>query len=314
MNTIRNKRILLTGGGGAASEAFYRLLEGRYEVFLADADPEAKPYGIPSDRWHFVPMAESPSFIPSLKLLVQKLEADLLVPTVDEELLPISRIRGEIACNVLLPDESFLLRHLDKYACMNWLQENAIPCPVTEKANCIERVTFPCIVKPRRGRGSRGVMLVQSPEHLEAYLLLSGMNPDEIIVQEFVEGPEYTVTVVSNKDKLIQAIVPVLIGRKRGITIRAVTKKEDDVIGVCEKLLEAAPVQGVVNIQLIKTPNGIRVFEINPRISTTACLVLASGVNLFELFESQVSKSSFMEGLRLKRSWFNEFHYNEGEN
>jgi carbamoyl-phosphate synthase large subunit len=41
-------RILFTGGGGAGSEALWRLLHGKHELYFADARPEAIAPVIPA--------------------------------------------------------------------------------------------------------------------------------------------------------------------------------------------------------------------------------------------------------------------------
>ena len=70
-------------------------------------------------------------------------------------------------------------------------------------------------------------------------------------------------------------------------------------------------VSGYYNIQLIIDKNEKpKLFEINPRISTTACLCLAAGVDFVNLYMVKQKNgeilAKYRTNLRLKRTWLNE--------
>jgi len=305
--------VLFTGGGGAGSEALSRLLSKKYEVHFADADINAKPYLIADECWHQIPLATSPDFIEKVGKLCDKLEIDVFVPTVDEELIQIANIKNEFGCDVLLPPPDFVETHLDKYQSMSSLKEFELSIPMTELMSNQEHIKLPCIMKPRKGRGSRDVSVVNSIEEINAHLLLSKKLADDFILQELLAGQEYTVMVLADKDANLRAVLPVKIDVKRGITVRAETEDCQSVIDYCTQFHNCYRVPGYYNIQLIKTDSGeIKPFEVNPRASTTACLCLAAGIDF--VYESmKPSKSDagkllpFTSGLKLRRSWINEF-------
>jgi carbamoyl-phosphate synthase large subunit len=309
-------RLLFTGGGGAASEALHRLLGERYDVHFADADADAKPASVPPRAWHRVPFASSPLFVSELGRLCRDLDVDILVPGVDEELLPISRAgTTAIAPVVLLPPAGFVEDHLDKLTSNTLLKALGVPVPETATLAEHGRVGFPCVVKPRRGRGSRDVAIVQSEEELRAHVVLCRRPAEDFILQERLQGQEYTVTMVADRDRALRAVVPVRVALKRGITLRAETDRDDAVMAACAALHRAQPVAGCFNIQLVKSDAGdVKPFEINPRISTTACLALAAGVDFVDLYLGGTPPklgpgglAAFQDHLRLKRSWRNEF-------
>ena len=308
-------RLLFTGGGGAASEALHRLLSGRYDVHFADADPDAKPEAVPRQYWHAIPFANHPSFVTALSALCRSVDVDVLLPGVDEELLAISESRATFGCEVLLPPDDFIAVHLDKWRSIMQLQKQGIPVPETERLSDRRRVAFPCVVKPRRGRGSRDVAIVRSEEELRAHVVHCRRRADDFIVQEHLEGTEYTVTMVADRAGVLRAIVPVKVGIKRGITLRAQTDRDETVISACAAIYRAQPVAGCFNIQLVKTAaDSAQPFEINPRISTTACLALAAGVDFVDLYLGRTTArqpagelAAFQNHMALKRSWHNEF-------
>ncbi|MSO55876.1 MAG: ATP-grasp domain-containing protein [Acidobacteria bacterium] len=316
MNSSNRPCLLFTGGGGAGSAALHRLLCDRYDVHFADADPEAKPGSVPERSWHNIPFASAPDFVEELRRLCRDLEVDLLVPGVDEELLLIAQTRQTIAREVMLPATTFVEAHLDKLTSQALLAAQGVPVPETEALADRRRVLFPCIVKPRRGRGSRGVATVRSEEELRAHVVLCRRPPDDFIVQELLQGQEYTVTMVADRTGMLRGVVPVKVKIKRGITLRAETDRDDTVIAACVAIHAASPAAGCFNVQLVKTEAGdVKPFEVNPRISTTTCLAVAAGVDFIDLYlgggrapnQRVPALASFRDRLGLKRSWNNEF-------
>ena len=175
-----------------------------------------------------------------------------------------------------------------------------------------EDVGFPCIAKPRSGRGSRGVHVVGSVEQARGYLGLYGLAADEVVAQERLGGREFTVMMAADRDGELFAVVPVLVHVKRGITVLAETADDDAVIGACRAIHRALPTRGFYNIQCMATPDGrVAPFEINPRVSTTFCLALeALEVDPIAVFMGWAPRpeglAAFHSGLRLRRFWYNQ--------
>lgn len=302
-------RVLFTGGGGAGSQALASLLAARYEVHFADADPDARPHGVAPDRWHVVPRAADQEFVPRLSALCEAVGVGLLVPGVDEELAALAFERGVLP-PVLLPRYSFVVAHLDKLAGAELLAD-VVRAPVTERADLRARVRFPCIAKPRAGRGSRGVVIAASAWDLDAHIALARAGASEYVVQEKLDGDEYTVTVAADATGLLRAVVPARVALKRGVTIRATTTDDSAVTEVCKAIHDAFPVAGCYNVQGIKGRDGVfRPFELNPRVSTTMCLAIAAGVDPIAIYLGRCPGEDllpFRDGVELRRSWHNEF-------
>ena len=90
---------------------------------------------------------------------------------------------------------------------------------------------------------------------------------------------------VANSQSELLCVVPAKISVKKGVTIKAKTDYNLSVINACRNIHQKIPCAGTYNIQLILTnDNHVYPFEINPRISTTFCLILAAGINPIELF------------------------------
>ncbi len=301
------KKILFTGGGGAGSESIYKLLSDIYEIHFADSDIAAISNSIPLDRRHEIPNASNSKFIVELEKLVQINNFDLVVPGVDEELLSISKSKIE----AMVPEYNYCKIMLDKYDSMHAIKSKGLAHPKT--ITILEYTQgssfhFPCIVKPRSGRGSRDVRILTKPDQIFPFLLLTENTSDKVVLQELIHGQEYTVLMSADNNKTIQFIIPVKVGIKKGITLRAEVDMHKTVIQACTSIHENLPASGCYNIQLILTDDDrVLPFEINPRVSTTFCLSLAYGVNPISAYIGDTECKIKYVGSKINRFWVNYF-------
>ena len=235
-------RVMFTGGGGPGSEALWHLLGERYEMHFADADRDRIDPSIPAARRHAVPPAGDAAFVGELNALCRGEGIDLLVPSVDEELLALALARRELApARLLLPSSEYVATMLDKWTMASVLSSLGIQVPATRRvSDGLEGVAFPCIAKPRRGRGSRGVSVLQDRRAAEALAQL-GAAADTMLLQEKVEGVEYTVQMLADAAGSLRALVPVKVLLKRGVTIHGETDLEPSVTAACREIHRVFP-------------------------------------------------------------------------
>ncbi len=307
------KTVLFTGGGGVGNEAIDRLYAGRYRCLFADADPAGIAPTIPAERRFGAPRADAGDFAPALAALCRAEAVDLVLLGVDEELPHAADIRAAApATAVIPPDPDFVARALDKAQTAWALADAGLPAPRTLLGDEAEAADFPCIVKPRSGRGSRGVAVLEEAAQVTAYLALHRLRPDQIVLQELLRGREYTVQMAADADGVLAAVAPVAVALKRGVTLRAETAEAPGVVAACRAVHEAFPTAGCYNIQGIETEDGRFVpFEINPRISTTFCLGVAAGLEPLAIFFEGATPGAApvvaRPGVTLTRSWVNHF-------
>jgi len=305
-------KIFITGGGGAGCEALYKLLNEKYQIHFGDADPLSIDPSIPKNRRHKLPWASDSNYLKYIIDLCHSLKIDLLIPSVDEELNLLALNRDLLLpTRLLLPNAEYISLMIDKYSMINSLKSKGLPVPLSQKlSENIEGFFFPCIVKPRHGRGSRDVRIVKSLEEALSIQAEKADVANQSILQQKIEGIEFTVQMVANHLGRLEAAVPVEVAIKRGVTLRAKTSKNKMVIDACERIHNAFPAAGCYNIQLILDNHGnVFPFEINPRISTTLCLVIAAGVDPIEVYMRRVSGEQihFENELQLRRHWTNYF-------
>lgn len=257
-------------------------------------------------------MAVDHTYLDAVVRLCRDESIDVIVPGVDEELEPLARNRKALAPTaVLLPDTAFIEAMLDKLSFAQTLAGAGIRVPRTLPLGSSSRwSSFPAIVKPRHGRGSRGVTVVDDAQGLAALRDRLADAADTFIVQELIRGDEYTVQVMVNGRGAMRALFPVHVLAKRGVTITAVAADHPSVRAVCERIHESTAAQGCYNVQGMLDDSGVFVpFELNPRVSTTMCLAVAAGLDPLELCFDSVEgqpREKFEDGIRLERYWHNE--------
>lgn len=305
------KKLLFTGGGGAATEALWRFLSNKYDLYFGDACADAIDDKIPAERKVSLLFSDDVNFLAHIRDLSQYHGIDMIVPGVDEELMVLCENRHLELPEIFAPPADFVQLMLDKLNSMHALQKAGLDIPKTRPVSEADHIGFPLIVKPRSGRGSRGVCVLSSERELAAYQVMYNTLPEKLLAQELVEGKEYTILVAGNRQGELMAIVPVMVEQKRGITIRARTDLNPDIIDYVKAFHAAFKPHGVYNIQCMLTAAGrVFPFEINPRVSTTFCLSLAAGFDPFVDPNESEKETVFLpkETICLKRNWFNNIY------
>ncbi|WP_208985388.1 UDP-4-amino-4,6-dideoxy-N-acetyl-beta-L-altrosamine N-acetyltransferase [Stappia sp. P2PMeth1] len=313
----KRPRLLFTGGGGSVSQSLQAQWGERYELFFADANPHGFPPSIPEDRRLVIPFAKDPTFTDRLLELCQQHRIDLVVPGVDEELLVLARKKGAPDWpRILVPEVGFVSLMLDKLSCAHALAGAGLDAPKTLPLEQAGELPFPLIAKPRSGRGSRGVMRLTRPEQTDAYLALQEGKAEDYIAQELIAGEEYTVFVMADGGEAPCAVIPVLAFEKRGVTVRAQTEANAVIIAYARAFQAHFRPSGCYNIQCMLTPDGhVFPFEVNPRLSTTFVLAIATGYDPIPIALGEAAGPTFIpqQKLALHRSWHTHItHQDEG--
>jgi carbamoyl-phosphate synthase large subunit len=275
-------RVLVTGAGGPAGVAVIRSLLARpdVEVFAGDMDGWASGlYLVPADRRRILSPGKAPAFVDELIALCAADEIDVLFSTVDVELPPLARRRGELSAALAAPALDTLETCLDKFA----LAVRCAPLlrtPTTHlvgPASSAESWSFPIIVKPRSGAGSRGVRMVHSRADLDA------LGDDEtLIAQELLPGDEYSVDVIANAEGHVVAAVPRTRTRvDSGVSIAGLTVRDAELEATATAVAQAIGLTGVANVQLRRDVAGVpALLEVNPRFPGAMPLTIAAGVDM----------------------------------
>lgn len=277
--------ILITGAGGPAAICAYKSLTAAgYNIFMGDVDPmSAGLYLVPKGNRFILPAGESEIFIPFLLQLCQIHKIDLLIPTRDVELLPVSNnadVFEAIDCKVLVSPVDALKICRDKYLLMESCRKNVQLGEYDLFENFLANPHFnnSWIVKPRNGSGSRDIFKITNNKELQNLAHLAGKN---FMVQEFLEGKEYSIDMMIDKDgKVCAAVARERMRIDSGVAVTSRITKKKDIIEYAIAVAESFNLRFAVNVQVIDTGKGPLLLEINPRFSGGLSLIIAAGADI----------------------------------
>jgi carbamoyl-phosphate synthase large subunit len=159
----------------------------------------------------------------------------------------------------------------------------------------------PYIVKPDVGCRSQGIHKFENLSDTEPFSMSNGY-----IIQEYIEGEEYTCGTVSF-DGDVKGVIAMTRELRAGDTYRARVDQNPIVIGFVRELMQEIKPFGPCNVQLRLKNNIPYVLEINARCSGTTAARTLAGFNEAEMvlnyLENLPIKYDIKEDLEIFRYW-----------
>lgn len=249
-------------------------------VIVTDVNP-LSPAVHAANRAFRVPLATAPDYLDAILDICLGERVRLVVPTIDDELVPFGRAAARFRDHgirvAVSPAQTSELCD-DKFATCEYLRARGIAAAASWlPAGLPAAPRFPLFIKPRRGRGSVGAFAARTPRELAFF---SEYVP-EAVVQEFLDGPEYTIDMLCDFSGQPLSIVP----RRRdviraGVTDRGRTVNDPALLDLARRCATTLQFAGAVNIQCRVVDGRPVVFEINPRFSGGIPLTIQAGADL----------------------------------
>ena len=258
------------------------------------------------DKGYVIPRGDDPHFMEQFMTIVKKEKPDAILTSVEEEMLTLSKNKSVIeneGCLVLCPDYEYAEKCADKEKTNQVFEELGIPIP---KVYDIESSKFPCVIKPRFGRGGSGVTILKNKNHLDM-ILNEVKHP---FIQEYVEGMEYTIDILADKEGNALSIVPrIRLGVESGISIKGRTVYNKEIMEYCSKIVKHLKLFGPSCIQCIEGEGGFKFLEINNRfgggsiVSIKADNTIIPNIKKLIRGEKPQPSSGFKEDLIMLRNY-----------
>jgi carbamoyl-phosphate synthase large subunit len=243
----------------------------------ADLDPLA-PALYHADEFALVPRVADPAYVPALRDLVRLHELALVVPLTDLDHGVLARARDELAgALVLLPAPEVVDALADKWLSHLLFEERGIGSPASWLPDDLPaEVPYPVLVKARHGFGSRGIYRCAESRELKFFL---GYTDHESLVQACCLGEEFSIDVFCDlESRCLNAVPRTMIQSKGGESIKGVTIRDEELIGLGCWVAERLGLVGPANIQCFREPDGrLLVTDINPRFGGAFPLPTAAG-------------------------------------
>ena len=290
------KRLMIIGASILQLPAILKAKELGYYVAVADFNPNA--IGIPyADEYYNVSTIDEEGVYQAAKAFgaegVMTLATDMPMRSVAYTCKKLGLTGISYDTAVKATDKGEMIK---AFAAANvehpWyyiIEDHAKPLP--------EGITYPCITKPTDNAGSRGVMLVNSREELEAALAYSSENgrSGTVIVEEYMVGPEVSVEIIvwqgtphvlQITDKLTTG-APHFVEMGHSQPSRLPVADQEKIKDLACRAVKAVGIDnGPAHVEIMLTKDGPKMVELGARMGgdciTTHLVPLSTGVDMIK--------------------------------
>lgn len=283
--TSKSVHILLTSVGRRVElvQAFRNAADRlglRLTITGADITDTA-PALVYCDRTVIAPKISSPDYIPALVRICRELKVDGLIPTIDTDLLLLSKEKNQfsqVGTTVFISDPDKIRICRDKRTTSAYFRSLGLYAP--ETVSDIKQYChgFPAFIKPVDGSSSIGANRADNMEELKLY----ADHLENYVVQPFVSGTEYTVDVFCGLQGEPVYITPrIRIAVRGGEVLKTQIRHQEQIISEIHTLIRDFKPCGPVTVQLIRDEekNLNQYIEINPRFGGGAPLSMKAGAD-----------------------------------
>ena len=338
-------KILVTTVGGLTSSEILKALKenGERLVYLVGIDSFEHAVGRHFvDQFQVFPNSadNEAAFAEAVFDLVRKESIDLIIPCGNEDNLALARFREDSPCPVMVANHSDLLRAYDKGEVYRVLEEslpNFAPryFIVNDLAGfraASQKLGYPdckLVVKPRFGRGGRGVyilspdvrldrLFISKPnaeydyEHFERLIAEQGLQGD-LIVMEHLSDPFHSIYSLCHEGEQLAAPNHVREWGTASQTYRGNICRDVELEHGAAGVVALFDLSYAVNMELATNRDGQPVlFDLNPRIAASCAVDREVGLN-FPYLAAKIaigeSISVAMDELNLPQRFFRYFDH-----
>lgn len=255
------------------------------------------------DEFYKVKKFNEEGYINEILNICEKEKIDFLVPLYEKEFLMLCDYKAYFEAKgtkLILSGKNIIEICNDKWKTYEFFKKNNIGCPNTYLKNNIPYdVKFPLIIKPFDGMGSQNVFKIKNLKELEFFL----EYVEKPIVQEFIEGTEFTIDVLCDlKGNVIFAIPRERLEVRAGEVSKTRTIKNENIIKkvneLCQKLNSAydnESIMGPLTMQcIVDKNNDVYFIEINPRFGGGVPLAFKAGGD-YGIYFNKMNKGENIE-------------------
>ena len=265
-------RVLVSGAGGDIAQGVIKcLMSSSLDLDIHKISSSENDSWLYVDEKSYISPTIYDNYVSYLIRFINKYDIDIFFPCIDLEMPIIAANKGLIEkntkCVVFVGSLEKVNICNDKYKTAIFLKQQQLTYPHTSIATNMDNIMLPMIIKTREGYGSRDVHFISNKEQI-----LPSMKTDKYIVQEYLEGQEYTAGVYLGEDRLIKGTCIFKRQLKNGSTYtaeRIINKKYEKTIA---KIASSLGLK-YLNIQFRIKNEDVCPFELNGRFSGTTGII-----------------------------------------
>lgn len=310
---MKDFNVLLTCCGNHVSERIRNLKENedgvKVKVFACNSNPGNLPYGCDIDGCFVVPPLSSPGYIPEIVRICKDNRIDIIIPTVTLELQFMADykedfekygIKVSISSPMSLKISNNKLHLQEKYP--------ALMPPTVATTSFADLLSFDSdirhdhrlCVKLQDHCGGNGFAILDDDKARDMtyfnkkydshYLSYDEMErimrrlDKSIIVQEYIEGLDYSVSVLADHGEVIHICGYLGYAMEHGAIEYGEIKKNEVAYSIAKMICSEIGLDGNACFDFRITPNGdVYLLEINPRVNASLPFVTEAGINMLYL-------------------------------
>lgn len=186
---------------------------------------------------------------------------------------------NKINLNCIYANIDILDTFQNKHHATNILKNLGILTPKIIKNNYVAGKDY--IARKYISTCSKGIKIFNFSEKINKTLF----DKNEYFIQEFIDGTEYTVDVLTDKNGNPIIIIPrIRIKVRTGITVTCIIDKNAKIIETTKLIYKHFKIPGFSNVQFIVKDGEVYFIELNPRIGGTTIASSLASINLIELY------------------------------
>lgn len=235
----------------------------------------------------------------------------VIFPTSDLDLHILSQYRDEwwerLSCKVMVDSLDSVIVANDKAGTFSELHHAGVNTPESYSRRAgleafAQFYQYPYIVKPRFGANSRGINIAHNDEELKFYW----NHTENPIVQEYIEGDEYSGAITYDKHGQAQAFFVTRVYERRGHMTFGEVGDYPQIEAFLREFAEKTRHLGfshALNVQMIERDGIVYVIELNPVCSGSTAIRAAFGFNqpeqliLHHCFGQEINQPEIKHGL-----------------
>ena len=267
-------KILISGVGGDVAQGVIRSLEkSSLDCCIYKIAFDTNNSWLYLDNFSFIsPPVADEKYVEYICNFILKHKIDSFIPCIDTEIFKISKnksyIENKTGARVIVGDYDKIQICHDKLKTSHFLKENDFCHPETWPVTEIpSNLNFPLILKSKNGSGSKNIYEIYNTEDLDLI-----KYDDDYILQEKLEGEEYTAGCYLGNDLEIKGICILKRKLKEGSTYYAERIIDANMENYIEHIVKKLGLK-YVNIQF-RIKDGLPCpFEFNGRFSGTTGII-----------------------------------------
>lgn len=229
-----------------------------------------------------------PATVDELIGVVKRLDIDIVLAFVDPAISVVAALKSRLDSEqgmgrafIPVSEQEITDVLFDKVRSADAFARVGIPIP---KTYCAEDVQFPCILKPRRGSASKGIVVAHTAEDFAQV-----EQKDNYLIQEYIANAEECTVdcYVGMLDGEVKCTVPRLrLETAGGEVVRTRTFRDTELMEHCRRVLEQLSLRGPVTLQWLREKGSQeqwRLMEINPRLGGGVVCSICSGADIAEM-------------------------------